>query len=60
MLAGDLKLPSGVTLMLDAEALILQIADATVSAGETEAAAEGEAAEAPEEAPAAEADESAE
>ncbi|MCP9950302.1 MULTISPECIES: 50S ribosomal protein L25/general stress protein Ctc [Actinomadura] len=60
VLAGDLKLPSGVTLMLDAEALILQIADATVSAGETEAAAEGEAAEAPEEAPAAEADESAE
>ncbi len=61
VLAGDLKLPSGVTLMLDAEALILQIADATVSAGVTEAAAEGEAAEAAEEAPAgAEAGESAE
>ncbi|MEO3822399.1 50S ribosomal protein L25/general stress protein Ctc [Actinomadura sp. B10D3] len=60
VLAGDLKMPPGTTLMLDAEALILQIADATASAGETEAAPEGEAAEAPEEAPAAEADESAE
>jgi large subunit ribosomal protein L25 len=59
VLAGDLRLPSGVTLMLDAEALILQIADATVSAGETEAAveAEPEAAEVP---AAGEADESAE
>lgn len=46
VLAGDLKLPSGVTLQVDGEALVLQIADATVSAGETETEAEAEAAEA--------------
>ncbi|GAA4367109.1 50S ribosomal protein L25/general stress protein Ctc [Actinomadura verrucosospora] len=47
VLAGDLKLPSGVTLQVDAEALVLQIADATASAGATETAAEAaEAAEA--------------
>ena len=47
VLAGDLKLPSGVTLQVDAEALVLQIADATASAGATEtAAAAAEAAEA--------------
>ncbi|MES9608000.1 50S ribosomal protein L25/general stress protein Ctc, partial [Actinomadura sp. NPDC000929] len=40
VLAGDLKLPSGVTLQVDAEALVLQIADATASAGATETAAE--------------------
>ncbi|MGI5416946.1 50S ribosomal protein L25/general stress protein Ctc [Actinomadura luteofluorescens] len=46
VLAGDLKLPSGVTLQVDGEALVLQIADATVSAGATETEAEAEAAEA--------------
>ncbi|MEU4826541.1 50S ribosomal protein L25/general stress protein Ctc [Actinomadura citrea] len=47
VLAGDLKLPSGVTLQVDAEALVLQIADATASAGATETEAEAaEAAEA--------------
>ncbi|WP_141578286.1 50S ribosomal protein L25/general stress protein Ctc [Actinomadura sp. WMMA1423] len=51
VLAGDLKLPSGVTLQVDGEALVLQIADATASAGATETeaeAAEAEAAEAAE------------
>ncbi|MEV4007803.1 50S ribosomal protein L25/general stress protein Ctc, partial [Actinomadura sp. NPDC049753] len=48
VLAGDLKLPSGVTLQVDAEALVLQIADATASAGATETVAEAEAAEAAE------------
>ncbi|SNR49828.1 50S ribosomal protein L25/general stress protein Ctc [Actinomadura mexicana] len=47
VLAGDLKLPSGVTLQVDEEALVLQIADATASAGATETEAEAaEAAEA--------------
>lgn len=47
VLAADLKLPSGVTLQIDGEALVLQITDATVSAGATEAEPEGaEAAEA--------------
>ncbi|MEU8308304.1 50S ribosomal protein L25/general stress protein Ctc [Actinomadura sp. NPDC048955] len=46
VLAGDLKLPSGVTLQVDGDALVLQIADATVSAGETVTEAEAEAAEA--------------
>ncbi|MBO2447008.1 50S ribosomal protein L25/general stress protein Ctc [Actinomadura barringtoniae] len=58
VLAKDVKLPSGATLDTDEEALVLQINDATASAGDTETAeapetevAEGEAAEA-EEAPA--------
>ncbi|MGK5554830.1 50S ribosomal protein L25/general stress protein Ctc [Actinomadura kijaniata] len=50
--AADVKLPSGVTLVTDADTMILQITDATASAGETgegetaeEPAAEGEPAE---------------
>ncbi|MEU5880167.1 50S ribosomal protein L25/general stress protein Ctc [Spirillospora sp. NPDC047279] len=46
VLAKDVKLPSGVTLDTDEEALVLQINDATASAGDTEGAeaetAEGE------------------
>ncbi|QFG24725.1 50S ribosomal protein L25/general stress protein Ctc [Actinomadura sp. WMMB 499] len=46
VLAKDLKLPAGTTLIADEEMLIVQINDATVSAGETpeetEAAPEGE------------------
>ncbi|MBO2460075.1 50S ribosomal protein L25/general stress protein Ctc [Actinomadura violacea] len=62
LLAKDLKLPSGTTLVIDEEALILQITDASASAGATETEAEAEAAEAAEaEAPAeGEAEESAE
>lgn len=59
VLAKDLKLPAGATLDADEEMLILQIVDATASAGDTEGeaeAAEGEApeAEAPEDEAAAE------
>ncbi|GAA1550425.1 50S ribosomal protein L25/general stress protein Ctc [Actinomadura kijaniata] len=50
--AADVKLPSGVTLITDADTMIVQITDATASAGETgegetaeEPAAEGESAE---------------
>ncbi|WP_067827535.1 50S ribosomal protein L25/general stress protein Ctc [Actinomadura kijaniata] len=42
--AADVKLPSGVTLVTDADTMIVQITDATASAGET---GEGETAEAP-------------
>ncbi|MCP2336870.1 50S ribosomal protein L25/general stress protein Ctc [Actinomadura rupiterrae] len=43
--ASDVKLPAGSTLVTDPETLILQINDASVSAGDTEGeAAEGEAA----------------
>ncbi|HEX2312984.1 MAG TPA: 50S ribosomal protein L25/general stress protein Ctc [Thermomonospora sp.] len=51
VLAKDLKLPSGAALTADEETMILQIVDATVSAGATpeteEAAAEAEAEAAP-------------
>ena len=46
VLARDVKLPSGVSLAIDEETLILQILDASVSTAPAEEAAEAEAAEA--------------
>ncbi|GAA2422140.1 50S ribosomal protein L25/general stress protein Ctc [Actinomadura vinacea] len=46
VLARDLKLPTGTTLVADEELLIVQIVDASISAGAAEAEAEGEPAEA--------------
>ncbi|MEV5575728.1 50S ribosomal protein L25/general stress protein Ctc [Spirillospora sp. NPDC052269] len=55
VLASAVKLPAGVTLVTDTEALILQINDASVSAGDTEGEAAEAEAEVPTEAEAAEA-----
>lgn len=52
ILAKDLKLPAGSTLIADEDTLILQITDATVATEPVETAAEGELAEGEEAAPA--------